>query len=341
MNRGKKVFLFLFLLFVGAGGAAVAYVYTLFIAPYKGYAEPKIAVTIPEGSSLNWIMTNLYQKGVIRHPWLLYAIFLYNRTQEQSKAGDYVFDRPLTPFEVYQKLLKGEMFYTVVTIPEGSSLFEIEFILNSRKICSPEQFRQIIVSQTTLAGLKSIDATITSAEGFLFPETYFLGKRDGVQELVLMMLKEFQKHLGPAEKQRAQELGMTVLQIMTLASLIEEETGEDSERPLVSAVFHNRLKKSMLLQCDPTVIYVMKMSNEYKGRLLRKDLERDSQYNTYRYPGLPPGPICNPGLESIKAALYPQQSEMLYFVSKNDGTHYFSATLQDHNQAVQRYRRSN
>ncbi|HJZ11055.1 MAG TPA: endolytic transglycosylase MltG, partial [Acidobacteriota bacterium] len=121
---------------------------------------------------------------------------------------------------------------------------------------------------------------------------------------------------------------------------IEEETGESSERPLVSGVFHNRLKKSMLLQCDPTVIYAMKMTNEYEGTLLRKDLERDSPYNTYRYAGLPPGPICNPGVESIRAALYPRESEMLYFVSKNDGTHYFSATLQEHNQAVQRFRRN-
>ncbi|HEY4492250.1 MAG TPA: endolytic transglycosylase MltG, partial [Acidobacteriota bacterium] len=228
----------------------------------------------------------------------------------------------------------------VVTIPEGSSLYEIEFILESRRISAREQFRQTLNSQPTLAALRNIDPAVSEAEGFLFPETYFLGKKDGIQELLLLMLRQFQKHFGEPQKRRAAQLGMTTLQAITLASLIEEETGESSERPLVSGVFHNRLKKSMLLQCDPTVIYAMKMTNEYEGTLLRKDLERDSPYNTYRYAGLPPGPICNPGVESIRAALYPRESEMLYFVSKNDGTHYFSATLQEHNQAVQRFRRN-
>jgi UPF0755 protein len=176
-------------------------------------------------------------------------------------------------------------------------------------------------------------------EGFLFPETYFLGKNDDTSTVLITMMHEFKKRYTSAFQQRASELGWSTIQVVTLASLIEKETGKKEERPLISGVFHNRMNKAMLLQCDPTVIYALLLRAEYKGYITKADLRLESPYNTYVTAGLPPGPICNPGEASIRAALYPEQTDKLYFVSRNDGSHYFSATLAEHNRAVQQYQR--
>ncbi|HSE43370.1 MAG TPA: endolytic transglycosylase MltG, partial [Acidobacteriota bacterium] len=184
------------------------------------------------------------------------------------------------------------------------------------------------------------DPSLTKCEGFLFPETYYLSKKDDAEKVVVIMLREFKKRYKPEFKTRATELGMNVSQVVTLASLIEKETGQKSERPLIGGVFHNRLKKGMLLQCDPTVIYALRVNDQYRGMITYADLRKESPYNTYVTPGLPPGPIANPGEESIRAALFPQITDKLYFVSKNDGTHHFSATLDEHNRAVRQYQRN-
>jgi UPF0755 protein len=339
MKKAKRwIFGFFLLLFLAAGGAA-AYGWYLLNAPYKGYNQPRIAITINEGSSVNSICRLLSEKGVIWNPWLLKGIFLFNKTQKQSKAGDYVFDRALTPFQVYEKLLKGEMYYNFFTVPEGSTVFDIDGLWRIKASQKDGDFKTAIQSPEVLSSLHSVDPALSSAEGFLFPNTYFLGKKDGAEKLAELMLREFKKQFGEAESKRAKELGMSILQVVTLASMIEKETALDNERPLISAVFHNRLHRSMLLQCDPTVIYAMKIAGEYNGNIRKSDLERDSPYNTYVYPGLPPGPICNPGKSAIHAALYPEQTNLLYFVSKNDGSHYFSATLEEHKRAVQQYQR--
>jgi UPF0755 protein len=333
----RRIFsVFLFLLLCGA--ASAYYVWILLNESYKGYSAQKIALTIHPGSSASAISNLLWQKGVIRNPWLLKGLFLYRETAKESKAGDYVFDRPLTPFQVYDKLMKGEMYYIVFTVPEGSTVFDIDGLWRLKQPTTSQDFKTSIQNPEVQQALHSIDASIHSAEGFLFPNTYFMGKKDGARKLALVMIREFKKQFGEVEVHRAKELGMNPLQIVTLASLIEKETGLDRERPLVSAVFHNRLRRSMLLQCDPTVIYAMKLAGEYDGTILKKDLERDSPYNTYVHQGLPPGPICNPGMASIHAALFPEETKLLYFVSKNDGSHFFSLTLEEHNRAVQQYR---
>ncbi len=288
---------------------------------------------------MNRISQTLWKKGVIRHPLLLKGIFVIKKTQKESKAGDYVFDRALTPFQVYEKLMKGEMYFDVYTVPEGSSVFDIDGLWRMKQPEDADAFKKAIASSEVQRELHSIEPGIKSAEGFLFPDTYYIGKKDGATQLVLLMLKQFRKNYGEREARRAKEIGLSNIQVITLASLIEKETGKSSERPLISGVFHNRLDRSMLLQCDPTVIYAMKLAGEYDGKIRTKDLQRPSPYNTYVSPGLPPGPICNPGRESIQAALYPAQTNMLYFVSKNDGSHYFSASLQEHNRAVQQYQR--
>jgi UPF0755 protein len=339
-TRAVRISIFALLVFAGALLFAALYFRHLLITPYKNYSEPRIAVTISRGTSLNSIATLLQQKGIIRSPWLLKAIFLIQGTEGQGKAGDYVFDRPLTPWEVHDKLLKGEMTYKVVTVPEGANQYDVrDLLVRKQMIKDANEFQGILESIDVQRELQSIDPSISSPEGFLFPETYFLSKNDTVEKLALMMIRQFKKEYGEQERRRANELGMTTLQVVTLASLIEKETAEKSERPLISGVFHNRLTRSMLLQCDPTVIYALKLANGYQGYLTTADLKKPSPYNTYVTPGLPPGPICNPGKLSIEAALHPQETDKLYFVSKNDGSHHFSATLAEHNRAVQQYQR--
>jgi UPF0755 protein len=337
----KKILLIaLASLFLLGAAAFVYHIRSRIYQPYKGYSESRIAVTIYPGMSVDSISRVLYNRGVIPNPWYLKGIFIYKNTQSQSKAGDYVFDRPMSPWEVYQKLMKGEMQYTVMTVPEGANIFEVGNIFQLKNIGKREDYQIALDSREVHDALRAIDPAIQHAEGFLFPNTYFLSKREmDAGTVVLLMIKQFRKVYGDAQKKRASELNLSTLQVITLASLIEKETALPSERPLISGVFHNRLQKSMLLQCDPTVIYALVLAGGYKGTLSRADLQFPSPYNTYVSGGLPPGPICNPGKESILAALYPEQTNMLYFVSKNDGSHYFSSTLQEHNRAVRQYQR--
>jgi peptidoglycan lytic transglycosylase G len=319
--------------------SASYYIYRLMVTPYKAYAEPKISVEIPRGSSIDWISNTLHEKGILRHPLLLKLVFKWKHTETQSKAGEYVFDQPLSPLQLYEKLMKGEISYTVLTIPEGSNVLDVERIMKDKNIPGAQDFETTLISRELLSELHSIDPSLQSPEGFLFPETYFVAKREDVLKILITMVREFKKRYGKEEERRASELGMSTVQVITLASLIEKETGKSKERPLISGVFHNRLRKSMLLQCDPTVIYGLLLAGEYHGFIKKSDLKYDSPYNTYVFPGLPPGPICNPGQASIRAALFPETTDKLYFVSRNDGSHYFSSTLEEHNRAVQQYQR--
>lgn len=309
------------------------------ITPYKAYSEQKVAVEIPRGSSVDTIAKTLTHRGILQHPLLLKLIFKWKHTEGESKAGEYVFDRPLSPMQLYEKLMKGEIAYTVITVPEGSNVFDVERILKDKNIPGSEEFRTALISPELLMELHSIDASLESPEGFLFPETYFVGQKDDVLKVLLTMVREFKKRYRASERSRTAELGMNVVQVVTLASLVEKETGKSEERPLISGVFHNRLHRSMLLQCDPTVIYALLLAGEYQGFIRTSDLKYESPYNTYVSAGLPPGPICNPGEASIRAALFPETTDKLYFVSRNDGSHYFSSTLAEHNRAVQQYQR--
>jgi UPF0755 protein len=339
MTRRIKRILALLFLFLMVAVATVVYIAWYAVNdPYRAYGEQKILVSIPPGMSLDSATKTLAQRGVVRHPLLLKGIFYYQQTQSQLKAGEYVFDRPMTPLEVYGKLLRGEQQYRVLTIPEGTSTFDLGAIFEKEGFPKAD-FEKALKSPAVDAELNTIEPSLKSTEGFLFPETYYLSKKDNAEKVVLIMLQEFKKRFRPEFNKRAAELGMNVVQVVTLASLIEKETGQESERPLIGGVFHNRLKKGMLLQCDPTVIYALRINNQYKGTITYADLKKESPYNTYVSPGLPPGPIANPGEESIRAALYPETTDKLYFVSKNDGTHHFSATLPEHNRAVQQYQR--
>lgn len=335
----RKIFAAIFFILILAIAAAGIFIWSQLNQPYRKFSEDKLAVAIRPGTSLDSASRLLATKGVIKYPWLLKSLFYYNRSQGKMKAGEYVFDRAMTPYQVYEKLLRGEQQYLVLTIPEGTNTLDLPAIL-AKKGIKPQDVQAAMKSPLVLAQLQSIDPGIHSCEGFLFPETYFLTKTDDAQKILLVMIGQFKKKFLPQIKTRANELGMSVVNIVTLASLIEKETGQGSERRLISGVFHNRLKHSMLLQCDPTVIYALRLNNQYKGFISRADLQKPSPYNTYVSAGLPPGPICNPGEAAILAAMNPETTDKLYFVSKNDGTHYFSATLQEHNRAVQQYQRN-
>jgi UPF0755 protein len=339
MMTRRKIFAVIFFILMLAITAIGIFIWSELNKPYRKFTEDKLLVAIPSGTSLDSASRLLTTKGVVKDPWLLKGLFYYNWTQAKMKAGEYVFDRAMTPFEVYDKLLRGEQQYLVVTVPEGTNTLDLPMMLTKKGI-KPEDIQSAMKSTLVLADLQSIDPKIHNCEGFLFPETYFLTKTDNAEKILLIMIGEFKKRFLPQIKTRSQELGMSVLDVVTLASLIEKETAQGTERRLISGVFHNRLKLSMLLQCDPTVIYALRITNDYKGTLTRADLQKQSPYNTYVTPGLPPGPICNPGAAAIQAAMNPETTDKLYFVSKNDGTHYFSATLQEHNRAVQQYQRN-
>ncbi len=339
MMTRRKIFAVIFFILMLAIIATGIFIWSELNKPYRTFSEDKLLVKIPSGTSLDSASRLLTTKGVVKYPWMLKGLFYYFRTQGKMKAGEYVFDRAMTPFEVYNKLLRGEQQYVVLTVPEGTNTFDIPAILANGGI-KPEDVQAAMKSPLVLADLQSIDPGIHNCEGFLFPETYFLTKTDDAEKILLVMIGEFKKRFLSQIRTRSNELGMSVLDVITLASLIEKETAQGSERRLISGVFHNRLKQSMLLQCDPTVIYALRLNNEYKGMITRADLQTPSPYNTYVSPGLPPGPICNPGEAAILAAMNPETTDKLFFVSKNDGTHYFSATLKEHNRAVQQYQRN-
>ncbi|HET6267261.1 MAG TPA: endolytic transglycosylase MltG [Acidobacteriota bacterium] len=339
-GRRSRIVVLLFLLILTVALAAAYLIYQECVTSYRGYTEEQKLITIETGSSLSSVANKMQTEGIVQHAWLLKGIFYYYHTAGKIKAGTYEFDRPLSPLEVHRKLIHGEFNYRSVTIIPGADFFDVQRNLVDSKIGNSMQVREALGSPKTLQALAEIDPKIDSVEGFLYPETYFVSDWAGPQQAVLMMIHQFGKKFGAAEKQQAKQLGMTTVQVITLASLIEKEAANEEERPLISGVFHNRLAKKMLLQCDPTVIYAMKLAGVYNGQLLSDDLKRPSPYNTYMNAGLPPGPICNPGAASIHAALFPIETDKLYFVLKPDGTHQFSATLAEHNRAVAIYRHS-
>ena len=209
-------------------------------------------------------------------------------------------------------------------------------MLESLHFAEEEDFLEASSQKESLSFL---DKEASSLEGYLLPETYHFPKGTSAKTIIAAMISQFQNVFNEEWRKRASEIGMTIREVVILASLIEKETSIPEERKLVSAVFHNRLKRRMKLDCDPTIIYVLKQEGRFKDRLRTKDLKLDSPYNTYLYPGLPPSPICNPGRETLEAALFPADVKYLYFVSKNDRSHHFSRTFREHQQAVLKYQK--
>ncbi|MBI4238555.1 MAG: endolytic transglycosylase MltG [Deltaproteobacteria bacterium] len=294
-------------------------------------------VAIPGGTSLRGVARALTRERVIDFPGLF---VLYGRLQGTShlmKAGEYEFADGLTARQVYDKLVRGDVRTYEVRIPEGWTLQQIASYVAAQPFATSPKFGdEFIAACRDPARIAKLGIVAHSLEGFLFPSTYYVQRPKSAAELVDRLTVEFERQFDAGLRAQLAARGLSLLQLVTLASIIERETGAAVERPLVSAVFHNRLKVNMPLASDPTVIYGLP---KFEGNIRRADLENPHPYNTYIHAGLPPGPIANPGRAALEAALNPAAVDYLFFVSKNDGTHFFSTKYADHAAAVDRYQR--
>jgi len=299
--------------------------------PYKGYAAAEQFVEIPTGSGVAAIARRLEEAGVIPDRLSFrYAVWRMG-DHRAMKAGEYRFDKPMSPIEVARAIQRGEVYLRQITLREGLTIRDMAAKFEQDGFGS----RQAFIEAASRAELvKDLDPAATDLEGYLFPDTYALARRDTAARLVELMVARFQRQVGRDLPDRARAAGRTVRETVTLASLVEKETGKAEERSLVAAVYANRLRIGMGLQCDPTVLYALQRAGRDVKNITRDDLQFDSPYNTYKYAGLPPGPIASPGKASIDAALEPADVPYLYFVSRNDGSHVFATTLDEHNRNV-------
>jgi UPF0755 protein len=340
----KKVraFLTFLLLIVVAGVGVVAFLYARTTQPYKGYAEPEQFVELAPRSSTRAIGEQLVEAGVVRDALTFRLAVWRTGLGRQLKAGEYRFDRPMTAVEVVGKIAHGEVFLRPITFPEGFGVDEMAALFEARGFGTAADFSRAARDVSVIADL---DPDARDLEGYLFPETYSLPRRAQAPDLVRLMVKRFRQVLagfGPGVARGAEDsLGrpLSLRQFVTLASIVEKETGSDAERPMVAAVYLNRLRIGMPLQCDPTVIYGLRRVGRYTGNLTHDNLASDSPYNTYMHAGLPPGPIASPGKASLEAVAHPAHDDFLYFVSRNDGSHEFARTLEEHNRNVFKFQK--
>lgn len=328
----RAFFIFVLLLVVGAGAAW--WFYTGVDRPFKGYEAAEQFVEIPPGSGSVAISKRLAEAGVV-HDVNSFRIALWvTGSGRRLRAGEYRFDHPMSPRQVAEKIARGEVYVRPITFPEGLTINQMAALYESKGFGEAQEF---IAAASHGELVHDSDPLAKDLEGYLFPDTYALPRHATADQLVARMVAGFTKALTPEIANTAQGRGLSMRQLVTLASIVEKETGNKEERPLVAAVYANRLRIGMGLQCDPTVIYALERAGRYDGNLRRQDLQYDSPYNTYRYAGLPPGPIASPGRASLAAAASPASVDYLYFVSKNDGSHAFATTLDEHNRNVQRY----
>lgn len=332
----KRVLLILLSLVVLFASAFAVWLLVGAEKPYKGYGGVEQFVEIPPGAGPASIGRRLAQTGVIRDQLSFRLALARSGQARRLQAGEYRFDRPMTTREVIDKIARGDVFLRPVTFREGLTLRQMAEIYERDGGGSKAEFLRAAENASLI---HDIDPTAPDLEGYLFPDTYTLPRRTTADQLVQRMVTAFRDVMTPDLVQRAAARGMSVRELMTLASLVEKETGKPGERPIVAAVYTNRLKIGMGMQCDPTVIYALERAGKYDGNLTRENLQFDSPYNTYRYAGLPPGPIAAPGRASIEAAASPADVPYLYFVSRNDGSHVFSATLDEHNRNVYEFQK--
>lgn len=291
---------------------------------------------VPRGAGLKTVARSLKEEGLLQNRLAFLAAYHFFYARRTIKAGEYLFASPLRTKDILTTLVEGKVYLHPVTIPEGLTGIEIAPLLVPLLADGEEGFRRAFQNPAPIAAL---DPQATDLEGYLFPETYHFARGVESGRALRSMVAEFTSIFEQVWRERARALGLTVRQVVTLASLIEKETAIPEEKPMVAAVFHNRLRRGMKLDCDPTIIYVLKQKGLFDGNLRKKDMSLDSPYNTYLHAGLPPGPICNPGKEALEAALYPAQEDYLYFVSRNDGRHHFSRSFSEHQAAVRRYQK--
>ncbi|UCG80115.1 MAG: endolytic transglycosylase MltG [Desulfobacterales bacterium] len=314
--------------FVAAGLGL--YLYRYAVTPIQTI-ERSVVVLIESGQSFSETVDQLQEAGLVPHPNRFHWLARLRGDDRRIQAGEYLLCASMSPKVILDSLVKGEALLHKVVIPEGLTVFDIGQIIETAGLMSKEAFLNAALDHDLV---ETFGLNGHTFEGYLFPETYHFPKGITPQEVISEMVSQFRSVFTPPWIERAKAMGLTTHEVTTVASMVEKETAKPEERPLIAAVFLNRLKRGMRLESDPTVIYGMK---DFDGNLTRKDLEKLTPYNTYQIKGLPPGPIANPGRASIAAVLYPSEEAYLYFVSKNDGSHHFSRTLTEHNQMVRRY----
>jgi len=319
------------------GGVAAAFVRLVRLAetPFQGYPSDRPAlVELRSGLGPQAIGQRLIEAGIVRDRWT-YRMAIWRTGQARHlQAGAYRFDRPLSAIEVIGKIARGEVDVLPLTFPEGLTIADMARVFEQSGLGSAASFADAARNASLV---RALDPDAVDLEGYLFPDTYPLSRRADASHVVRLMVDRFLAVLTPEIRDAAQARGLTVRGLVTLASLVEKETAKPEERPVVASVYTNRLRLRMPLQCDPTVIYALQRAGRFDGNLRRDDLQYDSPYNTYRYPGLPPGPVAAPGLASLRAAAEPASTSYLYFVSRNDGTHAFADTLAEHNRNVEKF----
>jgi len=323
---------------VAAGAAGMAW--TRLQTPFKGYETGEQFVEIPVGAGASEIRQRLVDAGVVSDALTLRLALRWTGASRDLQAGEYRFDRPMTAIEVVNKIAGGDVYGQRITFPEGLTIREMAAVYEMRGL---GRARDFIDASRNVALIKDLDPTAPDLEGYLFPDTYTVGRTAVASKLIESMVAGF-RAAYPAEAAQPDAAAaagnhppLTTRQLVTLASLVEKETGKPEERPVVSAVYRNRLRIGMPMQADPTVIYALQKTGKYDGNIRKDDLLINSPYNTYKYRGLPPGPIASPGKASLEAAVRPADADYLFFVSRNDGSHVFSKTLDEHNRNVQEY----
>jgi UPF0755 protein len=326
---GRWLGILLLLALLGAG--------CLYLAVHMVYGpETEIFVEIAPGSGSQQIAAQLEEAGVLRSRWLFDAVRAVKGGRLQ--AGEYRFNQPASVLEVYARLHRGDVYTVPVVIPEGYNIFEIGAALQTAGLADRDSF--VGAAEKNVALIEDLDPRAKSLEGYLYPDTYRFPHKVTAQQILTAMVRRF--------RQEARGLGMlppppggpTLHELATMASIVEKETAAPEERPLVAGIYYNRLARHIALGADPCVIYAALLAGRYTGVIHRSDLESGSPYNTYQHAGLPPGPIGNPGRESLAAALHPAATDFLYFVSDNRGHHRFSRSLEEHSRNVALYRKT-
>lgn len=329
MKTVKIIFFGGIVLCLSAAGFGL-YFYQYATAPVQT-GDTGVVVWIRSGQGFSETVSQLQGKGLVRDPQLFRWLARLRGDDRHIRAGEYLLRSSMSPMAILDALVSGDVLLHKVVIPEGTNLFQIGQIIERAGLLSQEEF---LGAASDADLVKTLGLEGNTLEGYLFPETYHFPKGVTPREVIDTMVAHFHSVFTPAWIEKAEAMGLSVHEVVTLASIVEKETATPEERPLVAAVFLNRMKRNMRLESDPTVIYGIE---DFNGNLTRKDLETPTPYNTYMIQGLPPGPIANPGRASIEAVLYPSREPYLYFVSKNNGSHHFSRTLSEHKQMVQRY----
>jgi UPF0755 protein len=327
---------------------AVALLLAVLVAAVAGYlshrlkhprpegAPSTVTIVFPQGTTTAQIFHKLAETGVVPDGRLAEIYYRLYRSRTSLQAGEYLFDRPMPIDDVINRMGRGEVVKHSVVVPDGLTAEETFQLFWSRGIGGPEGFERALQETELLPGLTS---GVSDLEGFLFPDTYLVTRSTSARVIVDLMVTEFRRNFTPDMREKAQRLGLTLSQAVTLASIVEKESGLPSEGPEIASVYLNRLKRGMRLQADPTVIYALRRDRKWTGTLYRSDYSYDSPYNTYVYAGLPPGPICNPGLNALKSAVAPARTDYLYFVADSSGGHRFSRTFEEHLAAIAAARR--